>query len=108
MKLDEPFSLAPETDEYPVSPLAAAPTPSEGIYVTLPDVAGLKCLPRSGTITFQFKREEVSLRGEDDLSARLCLCSVVDVTCDPEAEAGTDAVDSLFAEVAKEEEGEED
>jgi predicted nucleic acid-binding Zn-ribbon protein len=75
----------------------------DGLYLHIPDVSGLEGLPQCGTITFKYKRKELSL-GEDRLSARLCLLEITDVEADEECETEkkTDSVvDELFKEAQK-------
>ncbi len=73
--------------------------PREGIYITLPDVTELETLPASGEITFRYCRENLKLGKDDKLSAEICLCELVDVEPDAEAESKTDdVVDKLFDE----------
>jgi hypothetical protein len=82
---------------------------SEGVYVTLPDISGLKQLPESGEITFHYCRKNLNLNEDDKLSAQICLCRILSVKADPEEDGGEektdDVVDKLF-EAAQQEEAE--
>lgn len=93
MHLKNPIALSYDYDTVPSSPVNA------GLRVTLPDIAELQRLPASGTITFRYTRENLNLRKDDTLSAEICLCELLEVDGDKEAEEKQeDVVDKLFAE----------
>lgn len=72
---------------------------SEGLRLSLPDISELEKLPASGTITFRYTREDLHLSKEDRLSASICLCELLAVEPDAEAEEKKDdVVDKLFDE----------
>lgn len=105
--LKKPISL---TASYNTS---APVGPSDGIWVTLPDVSGLESLPASGTITFRYTRKKLILNEGNSLTADLCLCELLAVEGDesPAEEKNEDVVDKLFAAAKQEpeemEEGDE-
>lgn len=103
-KLKNPVELAPEYRKDSGSGLTGRPeSASEGVYVSLPDVAGLDSLPSSGEITFHYCRKTMTLGEEGKLSANLVLCRILAVKADPDAdeEPMADAVDKLFEEAQK-------
>jgi hypothetical protein len=103
-KLKEPISLARDySNDGPVSPN------TDGLHLSLPDISELQGLPASGTITFRYTRERLSLPKDNKLSADLCLCEILDVKGDKVDEEKTeDTVDALFAEAQKSSEEEKD
>jgi hypothetical protein len=96
--------------DYKTSGASPMSEKSEGIYITIPDVSGLKSLPESGEITFHYCRKNLNLGEDEKLSAQVCLCRVLSVKADPEEDDGEektdDVVDKLF-EAAQEDEAKE-